>query len=68
VVPLQLAGATDASLFRVRGIAAYGFSPAILPAGELERIHGIDERISLDNLVLGAQVVYDVVRALCVEA
>jgi acetylornithine deacetylase/succinyl-diaminopimelate desuccinylase-like protein len=34
--------------------------PAIVTPGELARFHGIDERISLDNLRLGVQITYRV--------
>jgi hypothetical protein len=33
--------------------------------GELARMHGVDERISLENLELGTRVVYETLRATC---
>ena len=63
-----MTGATDGHYWRERGYAAYGFSPAVLDPPDIGRIHGIDERISSENLVLGVKMVYDVIRELCVEA
>ena len=37
-------------------IIAYGYHPVVLPIDELTRIHGNDERLSLDNIrVYGAK-------------
>ncbi len=38
----------------------------VLELSELDRIHGNDERISIENLELGVKVTCDVVRELCV--
>jgi acetylornithine deacetylase/succinyl-diaminopimelate desuccinylase-like protein len=65
VVPMQTPGGTDSRFFRQRGVAAYGLIPIAIDQGELNRMHGIDERISLDNLRLGTRVVYDVLREVC---
>ena len=65
VVPTLTPGGTDSRFFRRRGVAAYGLIPISIDQGELNRMHGIDERISLDNLRLGTRVVYDVLREAC---
>ena len=65
VVPTQTPGGTDSRFFRQRGVAAYGLIPIAIDQGELNRMHGIDERISLDNLRLGTRVVYEVLQELC---
>ena len=65
VVPTLTPGGTDSRFFRRRGVAAYGLIPISIDEGELNRMHGIDERISLDNLRLGIQVVYDVLSKMC---
>ncbi len=67
VFPLLMTGATDGHYWRERGYAAYGFSPAVLDPTDVGRIHGIDERISSDNLLLGVKMAYDVIRDLCVS-
>ncbi len=67
VFPLQVSGATDGRYFRQRGYAAYGFGPVVMTREDVGRVHGIDERISLDNLVLGVKMARDVIRELCAE-
>ena len=65
VFPFQVTGGTDARYFRAQNVPAYGFSPSVLTMSELERVHGVDERISIDNLELGVRVTRDIVRDLC---
>jgi acetylornithine deacetylase/succinyl-diaminopimelate desuccinylase-like protein len=46
------------------GAVCYGFQPVLsdLPYGEiLKMVHGLDERISIKNLVFGTSVLYNVV-------
>lgn len=62
VVPYLSPGGTDSRFFRKLGITAYGFVPIVLPESEMLRIHGIDERISLDNLEQGARILFEVIR------
>jgi len=64
VTPMLLTGGTDSRFFRKVGSVCYGFQPlrADMPYGEmLKTIHGIDERISIANLVFGTSVLYSVV-------
>lgn len=63
-VPYLSPGGTDSRFFRQRGITAYGFFPVILPETELQRMHGIDERISLENLEQGTRILYETVKAI----
>jgi acetylornithine deacetylase/succinyl-diaminopimelate desuccinylase-like protein len=65
VLPVMTPGASDSRFFRQRGVAAYGLVPIAIDEGELSGMHGIDERISIENLRLGTQVIYDVLCALC---
>ena len=62
-VPLLTPGATDSAYFRERGYNTYGLFPAILTADELAGFHGIDERISIENLGLGTRLMVEVLRA-----
>lgn len=62
VTPYLSPGATDSRYFRERGITAYGFMPVIIPETELQRMHGIDERLSLENLERGVRILTEVVR------
>jgi len=55
VVPETLVAYTDNWTFRDCGLHGYGWSPFVLDENELARIHGNDERISLDNLRAGAR-------------
>jgi len=62
--PILLTGGTDSRFFRKVGSICYGFQPmrADMPYGEiLKSIHGIDERISIENLVFGTSVLYNIV-------
>lgn len=64
VAPILLTGGTDSRFFRKIGTVCYGFQPlrADMPYGEiLKTVHGIDERISVENLVFGTSVLYNVV-------
>jgi acetylornithine deacetylase/succinyl-diaminopimelate desuccinylase-like protein len=65
VFPLLMAGATDGRYWRERGYPAYGFAPFILEREDVGRVHGIDERISIDNLIRGIKMTKDILRALC---
>jgi len=66
VFPLQTPGGTDSRYFRARDIPAYGFGPFVLELSEVDRVHGVDERISIENLALGVRIACDVIRELCV--
>jgi acetylornithine deacetylase/succinyl-diaminopimelate desuccinylase-like protein len=65
VVPELTSGFTDSRIFRARGVPAYGFVPCLVAPEELAGVHGHNERISVENLRLGMQVLYEVVRRLC---
>lgn len=63
--PLLMAGATDGRYWRERGYPAYGFAPAVLERADVARVHGIDERISLENLRLGVLMTMEIIKRLC---
>ncbi len=65
LIPELTPGFTDSRIFRVRGVPAYGFVPCLLPPEDLATIHGHNERIGVENIRLGLQVMYEVVRRLC---
>lgn len=65
VFPLLMAGATDGRYWRERGYPAYGFTPMLLERADLGRVHGIDERISAENLLFGIRMVRDMLKNLC---
>jgi acetylornithine deacetylase/succinyl-diaminopimelate desuccinylase-like protein len=65
VTPTLTTGGTDSRFFRESGSVCYGFQPMVPdePNDQLEkRIHGIDERITVANLVYGASILYEVVK------
>lgn len=53
IVPALLAGGTDARHMESLCPQVYRFSPFVFPPEEMRRMHGTDERLSLDNLRLG---------------
>ncbi len=65
VLPYLVVGATDARHVCKLGTHVYGFSPMLAPTSELDRVHGHDERISIDNLAFGTRVLYEVVNEFC---
>lgn len=67
IAPEMTSGFTDSRIFRLRGIPAYGFVPCLVPPEELAGVHGHNERISVENIRLGLQVLYEVVRRLVTE-
>jgi acetylornithine deacetylase/succinyl-diaminopimelate desuccinylase-like protein len=67
VVPYLMPGFTDAKFFSKLGIKWYGFSPVQIPRGMrfAELFHGNDERIPVEGLKWGANVLHDLVRKFC---
>jgi acetylornithine deacetylase/succinyl-diaminopimelate desuccinylase-like protein len=65
VVPSVSTGFTDSRAFRRRGIPAYGFIPILLAPDEGGRTHGNDERIAIESIRLGLQVLHETVRGVC---
>src|SRR4030066_2366067 len=65
VTPMLMTGGTDSRFFRRMGSVCYGFQP-MRPGAQydevVKRIHGVDERISVENLVFGTSVLYEVVK------
>lgn len=59
VTPSICVGGTDARFFRARGVPAYGLVPCLFDAEDLKGYHGVDERLSLENLRLGTRVILD---------
>jgi acetylornithine deacetylase/succinyl-diaminopimelate desuccinylase-like protein len=65
VTPTLTTGGTDSRFFRRLGSVCYGFHPMRPeePTGKVvKREHGIDERISIENLVFGTSVLYETVK------
>jgi acetylornithine deacetylase/succinyl-diaminopimelate desuccinylase-like protein len=60
-----LFGASDSRFFRGKGVPCYGVCPMLISLEDLGKVHGIDERISEENMVKGTEVFIDIVRKLC---
>ena len=67
VVPYMIPGFTDAKYFTKLGAKWYGFSPVKMPPGLrfAELFHGRDERIPVDGLAWGTDLLFDVVQRFC---
>jgi len=65
VTPVLMTGGTDSRYFRETGAVCYGFQPRRPEAmyGKIiTREHGIDERISIKDLIFGTSVLYETIR------
>ncbi len=65
ITPTLTTGGTDSRFFREAGSICYGYQPMIPdePNDQLEkRMHGIDERITIENLVYGTSILYETVK------
>jgi acetylornithine deacetylase/succinyl-diaminopimelate desuccinylase-like protein len=65
ITPAMTTGGTDSRFFRETGSICYGFHPMRPdePNDLLEkRMHGIDERITVENLVWGTSIFYETVK------
>jgi acetylornithine deacetylase/succinyl-diaminopimelate desuccinylase-like protein len=63
--PLQMPGATDGRYWRDRGVPAFGLAPFLMTREDIASVHGIDERISGENLALGVRIAKDVITRVC---
>ncbi|HEX5475227.1 MAG TPA: M20/M25/M40 family metallo-hydrolase [Vicinamibacterales bacterium] len=64
IVPAVSTGFTDSHYFRDRGIASYGYAPFLIPEADESGVHGNDERISIENVRTGTQMMYEIVNAM----
>ena len=58
VTPYLFQAGTDAAAWRSRGIPVYGIYPYPIDAEDLSRMHGNDERVSVESLRQGTEVIY----------
>jgi acetylornithine deacetylase/succinyl-diaminopimelate desuccinylase-like protein len=49
---------TDAYPWRIRGVPVYGIYPYPIDAEDLTRMHGNDERVSVESLRQGTELIY----------
>jgi acetylornithine deacetylase/succinyl-diaminopimelate desuccinylase-like protein len=62
VVPLLLPGATDSRFLRDKGMIAYDFCPYRLTEKDLLRVHGNNERVALENLRFGMNMMVEILK------
>ena len=66
VTPVLMTGGTDSRFFRSKGSVCYGFHPMRPETSNEDRVvkreHGIDERISIENLVFSTSLLYETLK------
>lgn len=58
VTPYLFQAGTDAFPWRTRNVPVYGIYPYPIDADDLTRMHGNDERVSIDSLRTGTEMIY----------
>lgn len=58
VTPYLFQAGTDAAAWRNRGIPVFGIYPYPISTDELRRMHGNDERVSVESLRQGTEMLY----------
>ncbi|MCG8469684.1 MAG: M20/M25/M40 family metallo-hydrolase [Gemmatimonadetes bacterium] len=66
VLPSVAAGFTDSHFFRDIDIHAYGYSPMAVPEEDSPRLHGNDERISIENVRRGTEIMLEILERIAV--
>lgn len=61
IAPIMSAGATDSRFFRERGIPSYGFIPLMLDHEDLSGLHGKNERIRVNQLPKGVEILKEII-------
>ncbi len=57
-MPMQTTGGSDSKYFRARGVPAYGYLPALAEQALIDSIHGLDERVPIEELERAVRVTY----------
>ena len=65
VFPFMTIGGTDSQFFQTKGVNCYGLIPILVTEDDIHTMHGIDERISIDNFMFGTKIVYNTVKRTC---
>jgi acetylornithine deacetylase/succinyl-diaminopimelate desuccinylase-like protein len=58
----MIGGFTDAHWYRELGIVSYGFVPRAVERDDARRVHGIDERVSIETLVESITLTMEIIR------
>jgi acetylornithine deacetylase/succinyl-diaminopimelate desuccinylase-like protein len=59
VTPYLFQAGTDATAWRSRGIPVYGIYPYPITPEDLTRMHGNDERVAIESLEQGTEMIYE---------
>lgn len=62
LVPMTTVGFTDSRVLRRRGVQSYGFVPTLMDSSLAAGIHGHNERVPIESLRTGIQILFEVVR------
>ena len=62
VVPATATVGTDNRFTRLLGVPSYGFIPCLLSQAERDGFHANNEFITVDNLNMGVELMYEIVR------
>jgi len=65
VMPFMTIGGTDSQFFQAKGVDTYGLIPVMVAETDIQSIHGIDESLSIENLMMGTRVVYHTIKRTC---
>jgi len=65
VMPFMTIGGTDSQFFQEKGVDTYGLLPVMVTEEDIQSIHGIDERLSVENLIMGTRIVYHTIKRTC---
>ena len=65
IVPSLLVAISDSRFFRDKGISCYGVCPVLIQLEDVQRVHGLDEKISEENMIKGTEVYIDIVKKRC---
>jgi acetylornithine deacetylase/succinyl-diaminopimelate desuccinylase-like protein len=65
--PTMTTAVTDSRFLRARGIPTYGFIPMVLKDDEADGIHGVDERILIEDFNRGLRATYDLANEVCAD-
>lgn len=60
-LPLIVSGFTDSRFFRAKGAVAYGLIPVAFEQSDIDRVHGVNERISEGALLEGIRNIYEII-------
>jgi acetylornithine deacetylase/succinyl-diaminopimelate desuccinylase-like protein len=67
LAPSMTTAVTDSRFLRARGVPTYGFLPIVMKGSDGSGIHGVDERLSIENFDRGLRATYDLAMEVCAD-